>query len=64
MRRKVKTFSSPMPDRFKRLADYNTRVSEGIVHTPEYAAEMAKLQSEFDLLYGQPRPRPFKDAWI
>lgn len=40
-----------LPYRFKLLAEYNTRLSEGIVHTPEYAAEMARLQNEFDLVY-------------
>jgi hypothetical protein len=34
--------------KFKELADYNTRVSKGIVHTPEYDARMAELQAEFD----------------
>lgn len=34
--------------KFRELADYNTRVYHGVVHTPEYDARMAKLQEEFD----------------
>ena len=38
----------PMDDKFKRLADYNSEVSRGIVHTAEYDAAMAELQAEFN----------------
>ena len=31
-----------------RLATFNAEVSRGIVHTDEYAAEMAKLQRKFN----------------
>lgn len=37
-----------MPARFMPLARYNTRVSEGIVHTGEYAGRMRALQREYD----------------
>jgi hypothetical protein len=30
------------------LARYNSEVSRGIVHTPEWKAEMAKLQERFN----------------
>ena len=33
---------------FEELADYNRRVSQGIVHTKEVAKNMEKLQKEFD----------------
>ncbi len=36
-----------MPEQFEVLADYNTEVWHGIVHTPEYDARMAVLQDEF-----------------
>ncbi len=38
----------PMPLQFHELADYNARVSKGVVHSPEYVARMALLQREFD----------------
>jgi hypothetical protein len=34
--------------RWQELADYNSRVSKGIVHTQEYKARMAQEQSLFD----------------
>ena len=34
--------------RWDELADYNSRVSKGIVHTPEYVAYMAEKQIQFD----------------
>lgn len=37
-----------MPDKFVPLAYYNSEVSRGVVHTEEYATQMAALQSEFD----------------
>lgn len=30
------------------LSEYNNRVHKGIVHTPEYAERMKKLQKQFD----------------
>lgn len=33
--------------RWDRLATYNAEVGRGIVHTPEYDAEMAKQQAAF-----------------
>mgnify|MGYP001560223453 FL=1 len=30
------------------LANYNTRVSDGIVHTQKYKKRMKKLQKQFD----------------
>lgn len=38
----------PMPAKFQELADYNTRVSKGITHSPGYMARMVLLQREFD----------------
>ena len=38
----------PMPERFNELAAYNTRVSQGIVHTVEYVERMAVLQAAFN----------------
>jgi len=35
-------------DRYHYLAIYNSEVSRGLVHTPEYKAVMAKLQEEFN----------------
>ena len=37
-----------MEEKFNELGDYNTRVSEGIVHTKEYKKKMEKLQREFN----------------
>lgn len=37
-----------MPDRFNRLADYNAERARGLVHTPEWQAQMAVLQAGFD----------------
>jgi hypothetical protein len=37
-----------MPWRFDQLADYNARVSKGIVHTPEYTERMVGLQADFN----------------
>lgn len=34
--------------RFDVLATYNAERARGIVHTPEWADEMAELQREFD----------------
>jgi hypothetical protein len=34
--------------RWDELAGYNSRVSKGIVHTPEYVARMAAEQARFD----------------
>ena len=34
--------------RWSKLAHYNTEVAHGIVHTPEYDAEMAEEQARFD----------------
>lgn len=33
---------------FSRLASYNGRVQEGVVHTPEYVKEMKKLQKRYN----------------
>lgn len=38
--------------RWDELADYNSRVSKGIVHDPEYSLRMAREQREFDLEHG------------
>ncbi len=38
----------PMPERFNVLAGYNSEVAHGIVHTPEWDAQMAALQSAFN----------------
>ena len=35
--------------RWDRLGTYNSECSRGIVHTPEYAAEMAMEQRAFDV---------------
>ena len=45
-RRCERTFEEPYP--FQQLADYNGRVGQGIVHTPEFAARMAIQQRYFD----------------
>ena len=37
-----------MKKEFNELADYNTRVFKGIVHTKEYKKKMEKLQKEFN----------------
>ena len=37
-----------MPYLFEELADYNSRVSKGIVHTEEYQNYMRKLQEQFN----------------
>ena len=37
-----------MPNVYEELAEYNSRVSKGIVHTEEYSERMRKLQKEFD----------------
>lgn len=37
-----------MPDKFEALAQYNAEVWRGLVHTPEWSAQMAELQREFD----------------
>ena len=34
--------------RWTELGDYNARLHRGIVHTPEYAAQMAEEQAKFD----------------
>ena len=39
-----------MPPKFERLAQYNAERARGIAHTPEYDAEMAELQREFNEL--------------
>ena len=36
------------PVSFETLAAYNAEVARGIVHTPEWDAQMAGLQREFD----------------
>ena len=33
---------------FNELAGYNSRVSEGVVHTEEYSKKMKKLQKQFN----------------
>lgn len=38
----------PVPWRFDPLATYNAERARGIVHTPEYTAQMARLQAEFN----------------
>jgi hypothetical protein len=42
--------AAPVRDqyRFQELAEYNTRVSKGIVHTPEYVERMRLEQEAFD----------------
>lgn len=37
----------PVPPRFGPLATYNAEVARGIMHTPEWAAQMAVLQAEY-----------------
>jgi adenylosuccinate synthase len=37
-----------MPVEFQELAAYNTRVSQGVLHTPEFVARMAGLQGRFE----------------
>jgi hypothetical protein len=37
-----------MPDKFNPLARYNAEVARGIMHTPEWDAQMAALQREYD----------------
>lgn len=36
------------PYKWVDLATYNAEVSRGVVHTPEFAAQMALRQAEFD----------------
>jgi hypothetical protein len=43
-----------MPDRFHELAEYNRRVSQGIVHTEEMRARMFFLQGDFDQWVSSP----------
>ena len=38
-----------MPFEFQELAEYNTRVLNGIIHDKEYQKRMQKLQKEYDL---------------
>ncbi|MEK6881674.1 MAG: hypothetical protein AABY22_18790 [Nanoarchaeota archaeon] len=38
-----------MPSKFNELAEYNTRVSNGIVHTKEYQKRMKILQEEYNM---------------
>lgn len=40
--------------RYGRLATFNSERGRGLVHTPEYAAEMAELQARFDAEHGNP----------
>ncbi len=57
--RKVRVESLPERD-FHSLATYNAEVSRGLVHTPEWKQEMAKLQHAYDLeLEEFPRCGPF-----
>ena len=37
-----------MTGKFEVLAVYNAEVARGIAHTPEWDADMAELQAEFD----------------
>jgi hypothetical protein len=37
-----------MDESFEALARYNAEVARGLVHTPEWAAEMARVQRAFD----------------
>jgi hypothetical protein len=37
-----------MPEKFKPLATYNSEVARGVVHTPQWTAQMRMLQQEFD----------------
>jgi hypothetical protein len=46
--RRTRQRGEPMPSAFKVLATYNAEVSRGIPHTPEYDAQMAELQKQFD----------------
>jgi hypothetical protein len=45
----VKPKCEPMPSRFEALAAYNTEVSRGLAHTPEYQERMRLLQTDFDV---------------
>lgn len=38
-----------MPKMFDELADYNSRVANGVVHEVDYSARMAQLQNKFNL---------------
>jgi hypothetical protein len=52
--------------RWRELAEYNRRVSRGIVHTPTYMARMAEEQRLFDeeqlTEFGQSRNKSRKDG--
>jgi hypothetical protein len=37
-----------MPDRYEALARYNAERDRGLMHTPQWDAKMAELQSEFE----------------
>jgi len=56
-----------MPAKFEALAVYNSEVYRGIPHTPEYDAEMAELQAEYDEWLASPamaiRHIPPPSAW-
>ncbi len=38
----------PLPAEFAGLTTYNSEVARGLVHTPEWAARMARLQVEYE----------------
>ena len=42
------TKENEMPIKFRELAGYNTRVSNGIMHTEEYKKRMKRLQIKFN----------------
>jgi hypothetical protein len=37
-----------MPDRYEALARYNAERDRGLMHTPQWDARMAELQSDFE----------------
>ena len=39
----------PMPVKFEKLAQYNSEVTRGLVHTITWGEQMVALQAEFDL---------------
>ena len=39
---------APMPKQFEVLAQYNSEVSRGLMHTPAWKLSMLQLQAEFD----------------
>lgn len=42
-------FFELMPRKYVALANYNTEVAHGLVHTDEWKTQMAKLQAEYNV---------------